>query len=242
MLCLGKLLFLLFLLSDLDWRLVSVGNSKSSSSSTSLLLSFSDSFSVAASDSESFFCCWFVKENVYNKYEDLRTVALGGRLFVKTLPKILKNQPGPQPFAARSVLDSTVSCDVSLRAENGARENAEGLGCWKMLLNVWRVLSIGEERKWSAEFLKAVVRIVERSKIPGFLHLHLGFRLYKLVQCVLQNRWLPGTNGNWNMKPIELKKAGKKWHSPKIQDCANPVHRRKGQTNQSQSAIRTKNI
>ena len=103
MLCLGKLLFLLLLLSDLDWRLVSVGNSTSSSSSTSLLLSFSDSFSVAASDSESFFCCWFVKENVYNKYEDLRTIALGGRLFVKTLPKVLKNQPGPQPFAARSI-------------------------------------------------------------------------------------------------------------------------------------------
>lgn len=207
MLCLGKLLFLLFLLSDLDWRLVSVGNSKSSSSSTSLLLSFSDSFSVTASDSESFFCCWFVKENVYNKYEDLRTVALGGKLFVKPCRKYWKISLVPRPFAARSILDSTVSCMwrhretrlpfPSLRAENGARENAKGLGCWKKCF------------KMCGEFLKAVVRIVEYSKIPGFLHLHLGFRLYKLVQCVLQNRWLPGTNGNWNMKPIELNKAGK---------------------------------
>ena len=217
MLCLGKLLFLLLLLSDLDWRLVSVGNSTSSSSSTSLLLSFSDSFSVAASDSESFFCCWFVKENVYNKYEDLRTIALGGRLFVKTLPKVLKNQPGPSRLRlGQSGLyrelwrhRETRLPFPSLRAENGARENAEGLGCWKMLLNVQRVLSIGEETKWTAEFLKAVVTIVECSKIPGFLHLHLGFRLYKLVQCALQNRWLPGTNGNWKMKPIELNKAGK---------------------------------
>ena len=47
-------------------------------------------------------------------------------------------QPSPQAFSARSILDSTVSCDVTerytprdsrplfprLRADNGARENA----------------------------------------------------------------------------------------------------------------------
>lgn len=223
MLCLGKLLLLLFLLSDLDWRLVSVGNSKSSSSSSSLLLSFCDSLSVAASDSESFFC-WFVKENVYNNYEGPRAVALGGKLFVKTLPKVLKNQPGPELFATRSILDSTVICDVT-----------ERLACPFPVLT----RKTGQEKTPRAKAVEKCFKSVESKEhrrgdkvncwifkgcgldsgmlqdtfcyffLPGFLHLHLGFRLYKLVQCALQNIWLPGTNGNWNIKPIELSKAGK---------------------------------
>ena len=44
--------------------------------------------------------------------------------------KLGQSQTSPQAFSARSILDSTVSCDVTdrdfprLRADNGARENA----------------------------------------------------------------------------------------------------------------------